>query len=77
MNSWVNGKSGPRQKHAELIDDIYNRLVAPYICELEWKADEVEKKTLQRKIKDLPNDNVCEIVVAKTLNTSILLQKVT
>jgi transcriptional regulator with XRE-family HTH domain len=60
MNSWINGKSQPRQKHAELINDIYNHLVAPYICELEQKADKIEKRILKQKIKDLPNDNVCE-----------------
>lgn len=60
LNSWVKGKSEPRQKHAELIDDIYCDIVVPYICELEELADKVEKSILRRKIKNLKNDNTCE-----------------
>jgi transcriptional regulator with XRE-family HTH domain len=61
MNSWVNDKSEPRKHHAEMVDEIYNHMVGPYICELEQKADEIEKKILRRKIRDLPEDNVCKV----------------
>jgi transcriptional regulator with XRE-family HTH domain len=59
INSWVNGKSEPRQNHAAMIDEIYDHLVTPYVCELEQKADEIERKILRQKIRDLPNDNAC------------------
>jgi len=61
FNSWVNGNSLPHQRNAGLIDEIYDKIVAPYICELERKADEVEKEILRQKIVDLPKDNVCPV----------------
>lgn len=61
VNSWVNSKSEPHNKHAEFIDEIYNQIVAPYICELEAKADEVEKKILKKQIEDLPDNNICPV----------------
>jgi transcriptional regulator with XRE-family HTH domain len=59
INAWVNGKSEPRHEHATMIDEVYDNLVVPYICELEQKADKIEKKLLSRQIKNLPNNNVC------------------
>jgi transcriptional regulator with XRE-family HTH domain len=59
INAWVNGKSEPHKKHQATIDNIYEQMVAPYVCELEQKADEIEKEILQQKIKDLAKDNTC------------------
>jgi DNA-binding XRE family transcriptional regulator len=59
MNSWVNGKSEPQPKHAAVIDQIYTEIVEPVQCDLECRADAVEKKLLRCKIKDLPKNNVC------------------
>lgn len=61
MSSWSNDNSEPKGKHAEKLDAVFDKLVAPYICELEAKADEIEKEILQQKIKDLPNDNICPV----------------
>jgi Helix-turn-helix. len=60
LGSWVNGKTSPKGGHAELVDDIYDKIVAPYICELEAKADAVEKEILKQKIQDLPSNNICK-----------------
>lgn len=60
VNSWINNKSEPHTKHMELINDIYNQIVAPYTCELEAKADEIEKRILKEKIEDLPDNNSCK-----------------
>ena len=60
MDSWVNGKSEPKGKNAELIDEIYAELVEPYVCELEKKADEIAARLLRRHVRKLLEDNVCE-----------------
>jgi len=59
FNSWINGHSEPRDKNKTTIDNIYDKIVVPYVCELEQKADEVEKEILKQKIKNLPDDNIC------------------
>jgi transcriptional regulator with XRE-family HTH domain len=59
LNAWVNGRSEPHSAHAELVDKIWREIVEPYLCELETKADEVERAILRRKIRDLPKDNMC------------------
>ena len=46
LSSWVNGKSQSREK-VGVIEEIYDEVVAPYICEIEQKADEMEKKILR------------------------------
>lgn len=60
VNSWANGKSEPKGRHAEMIDEIYAKLVEPYLCELEKKADELAEKLLKRQLTDLPEDNSCD-----------------
>lgn len=59
INSWVNGKSEPHDEHAKAIDEIHAKLVEPYVCELEQKADELAAKLLKRQIRGLGDDNVC------------------
>ena len=60
MSKWIKGRREPKGKHAEMIDEIYAELVEPYICELEAKADKIAKGLLERQIRGLPDDNVCE-----------------
>lgn len=60
VNSWANERSEPKGEHAELIDELYADLVAPYVCELEQKADRWAKRLLRQQIRELPEDNVCE-----------------
>jgi transcriptional regulator with XRE-family HTH domain len=59
LNAWVNGHAEPRSAHAELVDEIWHEIVAPYLCELEVRADELERKILKRKIRELPENNTC------------------
>lgn len=60
LNSWVKGKTVPRDSHSELIDEIYCEIVVPYICEIEEVTDKVEKRILKRKIKKVSDDNTCK-----------------
>jgi transcriptional regulator with XRE-family HTH domain len=61
LNGWVNGRTEPRSAHAELIDEIWGEIVEPYVCELETRADEIEKRLLKERIKHLPDDDVCKV----------------
>ena len=59
LSSWARGDTEPKGEHAELIDMIFSKLVEPFLCDLEKRSDRIEKTILQAKIRDLPNDNMC------------------
>ena len=59
LGSWAKGDTEPKNEHAVLIDTIFDKLVEPYLCELEKRSDAIEKTILQAKIKHLPDDNIC------------------
>ncbi|MCL2095053.1 helix-turn-helix domain-containing protein [Candidatus Saccharibacteria bacterium] len=60
MNSWVNGRSEPRNAGAEMIDEAYDEIVRPTVCEAEERVDSFAKMMLKRHIRQLPDDNVCK-----------------
>ena len=60
LGNWARGDSAPKDEHAALIDTIFDKLVAPFLCDLEKRSDAIEKTILQAKIRDLPNDNICK-----------------
>lgn len=59
VNKWVRGKAIPKGERAEKVNKLFDELVAPYVCELEKKADAVEKEILERKIEHLADNNIC------------------
>ncbi len=61
VSAWANGHSEPKGEHAARLDEIYGELVAPYLCELEKKADELAARLLRRQIRGLGDDNVCDL----------------
>lgn len=61
FRSWVKGDNEPREKQAKEIDRIYEEMVEPYVCELEKKADDLERRILRRKIRNLSDDNTCKL----------------
>ncbi len=56
LSSWSRGDSEPHDTNKEMIDDMHEKLVVPYLPELEKKADELEKKILQARIRELPKE---------------------
>jgi len=59
INRWKRGRRVPQGDYAEIIDRLFDELVAPYACELEEKADELAEKLLNRQIDALADDNTC------------------
>ena len=59
IGSWSHGYTEPKDEHAVLIDTIFEKLVKPFLCDLEKRSDAIEKTILETKIKDLPKDNLC------------------
>jgi transcriptional regulator with XRE-family HTH domain len=58
--AWSKGQAVRLPEHAERLDWLYGELVEPFVCEIEARADAVEKKLLQDKIKNLADDNICK-----------------
>jgi transcriptional regulator with XRE-family HTH domain len=61
LNAWLAGKSEPKLAHAGRVDKIYDELIVPLLCEIDDKADAVEKRLLSERIKRLPDDNICKV----------------
>ena len=57
---WSKGRPVGQAVHAERIDWSYKEIVEPFVCEIEKRADEAEKKMLQREIKGLADNNICK-----------------
>ncbi|MDR0979708.1 MAG: hypothetical protein LBM12_00945 [Candidatus Nomurabacteria bacterium] len=55
MSLWLRGKK-PRPAVAQVIDELYNEFVVPFIPTLEKRADEIEAVFLARRITKLPTE---------------------
>ena len=60
VSRWLKGRSMPKERHAEIIDEMYDVLVEPYRCEMEEKADKLAEKLLRGQIAALREDNSCQ-----------------
>jgi transcriptional regulator with XRE-family HTH domain len=61
FSAWIRGDSTPHTSHAGKIDEVYDALVVPLLCEIEIAADAVEKRLLEERIARLPEDNTCSV----------------
>jgi transcriptional regulator with XRE-family HTH domain len=60
VRRWQKGKPVKQAANAARIDWLYDELVAPFICEIEQRADATEKQLLKARIKALPDNNMCK-----------------
>ena len=59
LRRWLKGREVRQEVNITRINWLYDELVIPFLCDIEQKADDVEKTLLKTRIKSLADDNVC------------------
>ena len=60
LRCWLKGNDVRQAANTARINWLYEELVAPFLCDIEQKSDDVEKYLLKARIKSLSDDNTCK-----------------